>query len=148
MQQSIVKRMQVSQNGCWEYNLALRKNGYARITFESKSWYAHRLSYVAFGGTLIDGRDICHSCDNRKCVNPAHLFQGTRKDNMIDAKLKNKIATGFNLPQTKLSQSDINNIINDGIGGLTHKDIAQKYNVTRSLVTYYINKNKQLMQEK
>ena len=148
MQQSIVKRMQVSQNGCWEYNLALRKNGYARITFERKSWYAHRLSYVAFGGTLIDGSDICHSCDNRKCVNPAHLFQGTRKDNMIDAKSKNRLATGFNLPQTKLSQSDINNIIKDGVRGLMHKDIAQKYNVTRSLVTYYINKNKQLMQEK
>jgi DNA-binding transcriptional regulator YbjK len=76
------------------------------------------------------------------------LFQGTRKDNMIDAKSKNRVATGFNLPQTKLSQSDINSIINDGIDGLKHKDIAQKYNVTRSLITYYINKNKQLIQEK
>jgi len=142
MQQSIIKRMQVSQNGCWEYSLALRKNGYARITFERKSWYAHRLSYVAFGGTFIDGCDICHSCDNRKCVNPTHLFQGTRKNNMIEAKLKNRMATGFNLPQTKLSQSDIKNIINYGISGLKHKEIAEKYNVTRSLVTYYINKNK------
>ena len=116
------------------------------MTFERKSWYAHRLSYLAFGGTFIDGYDICHLCDNRKCVNPAHLFQGTRKDNMVDAKNKNRVANGFRLPQTKISKNDIFDIIYLANSGLKHKEIAEKYKVTRSLVTYYVNKNKKLIQ--
>lgn len=67
---------------------------------------------------------------------------------MVDAKLKNRTATGFKLPQAKLSQNDINNIIvANKTHGLKYTDIAKQYNVTRGCIRYHLNKNKQLIQE-
>jgi hypothetical protein len=46
--------------------------------------YAHRVSFILNGGEIGDNQMICHTCDNTKCVNPAHLYAGNQKDNMRD----------------------------------------------------------------
>lgn len=133
----IINRVSISESGCWEYTLKVRPNGYARITYKQESWYAHRLSYVAFNQidlNSIDELDICHTCDNRKCVNPAHLFKGSRKENMQDAVSKNRQAKGFMLPQTKLSDSDKIKIMIMVRSGDYYHDIAHKFNITRHRV--------------
>lgn len=75
---------------CWLW-MSCTRNGYGAIGINYKTHYAHRVVYREMFGDIPEGMDICHKCDVRSCVNPAHLFAGTRKDNMMDASEKGRL---------------------------------------------------------
>jgi hypothetical protein len=77
------------------------------------------------------GMDVCHSCDNRRCINPDHLFLGTRKENMQDAVSKGRQAKGFALPQTKISAYVEDEIVAMAKQGIPYKDIASAFGICR-----------------
>ena len=122
----------MTQSACIEHPGKPRPNGYVRITVNYKSWYAHRYMWFYHFGEIPAGFDVCHKCDNRRCHNIEHLFLGTRKDNMQDAKQKGRIATGFRLPQSKLSESDKKDIVNLAKQGIYYKDIAKLFGISRT----------------
>lgn len=62
---------------------------------------AHRVSYEYFKGRIPKGKIICHKCDNPKCINPDHLFVGTRTDNYWDARKKGHIKSYNNILKPK-----------------------------------------------
>jgi hypothetical protein len=82
---------------CWEWQGDLHPNGYGYTTnYETnKREHVHRVSFKLFKGEIPEGLYICHHCDNRKCINPAHLFSGTAKENMQDAKRKGRLKNQY-----------------------------------------------------
>ncbi len=73
---------------CWIWQAATMPNGYGVVNWREKLWLAHRLSWIGRHGPIPKGCMICHRCDERRCVNPDHLFPGTRQVNMDDLKAK------------------------------------------------------------
>lgn len=76
---------------CWEWTGGTSPRGYGIVRLKDKIWRVHRLVWTLTKGPIPDGKEICHTCDNPPCFNPAHLFQGTHTDNMRDALQKNRL---------------------------------------------------------
>ena len=83
-----------AEEGCWLWQGTLLKQGYGCFKIAGKMYKAHRVAYLYTEGAIPTGLILCHSCDNRRCVRPDHLFLGTCKDNMQDAVRKGRMATG------------------------------------------------------
>lgn len=121
---------------CWNWTGARNSGGYGSMG-EGK---AHRISYELNIGPIPSGRGhhgicVCHTCDNRACVNPAHLFLGDHADNMADAAAKGRFGdrSGAKNPRAKLTPDDVENIRANAMN-LTRQEIADMFGVSKSLV--------------
>jgi hypothetical protein len=76
---------------CWEWQAARNDDGYGLCRGGSRSIEgAHRVSWRLANGEIPEGQQILHRCDNRACVNPAHLFLGSQQDNIADMLAKGR----------------------------------------------------------
>lgn len=83
---------EVTSAGCWEWRGLLWENGYGRVRryrlLPGTHHRAHVFSYMQHVGEVSPKKFVCHTCDNKQCINPAHLFLGTNQDNQLDAVAK------------------------------------------------------------
>ena len=82
-----MSKIEKADNGCLEW-IGAKRRGYGAMTIKGVVVSSHRISFELFNGSISNNLLICHTCDNKACVNPAHLWLGTQKDNMKDASCK------------------------------------------------------------
>ena len=132
---------------CINWSKCLDRDGYGLTTRNNKTYRAHRLAYCDYHNidhSDIQGQVVRHTCDNPKCVNPAHLVIGTHQDNMDDRAVRNRTAKGEANGRAKLSEVDIKTIRNRYIRGSKEHGllaIAKDFGVTKPTVSNIINRH-------
>jgi len=120
-------------DGCWLWQgdkWSRPEHGYGRIYVEGKRVKAHRVSWELYVGAIPPGQYVLHKCDVRLCVNPEHLFLGTKTDNAKDRDQKGRTAPEF---QRKLTDKQVAEIRNDP---RFCRVIATEFGVSLSLVAF------------
>ncbi len=122
--------------GCWLWMGAHHAGGYGCVRFGGKNAVrVHRLMYELFCGPIGDGLLVCHSCDTPLCANPNHLFVGTMKQNMEDAKAKGRcnyvIHHGEDAGSSKLRETQVREI---KTSRQPTRFLAASYGVSRSTI--------------
>lgn len=120
--------------GCWIW-IGAKLSNYGGFSYNGKLSLAHRVSYELFIGEIEKDLCVCHKCDNSLCVNPNHLFLGTRYDNAEDKRKKNR----SNIK--KLSNDDFKYMFElfDGKKEYKFREVSDKLNI--SLNYLYLIKN-------
>ena len=123
---------------CWECVEKVvdeNVNGYGRIGIQGKLYLMHRISWIIKNGDLKNELSVCHKCDNRKCVNPNHLFLGTHEENIKDMVLKNRQCRGEKVSRSKLKESDVLQIKTMLNEGLSTRKIAKMFGINCASVS-------------
>lgn len=111
----------IKSTDCWIWEGLIQGRGYGLFRENDTKWgrkntpyiMAHRYSYKIFNrGELPKDKLVCHSCDNKRCVNPFHLFLGTPKDNIQDMIRKGRQIGGINQPFNHVGIKDHGNLPN------------------------------------
>lgn len=163
-----VSKVNKSDNGCWDWKASILKNGYGCIRINKKTFLAHRVSWEIFNGEIpkekTDYHGLCvlHKCDNRKCVNPNHLFLGTNRENICDSMKKGRRKNVLRRRPTgliykplskeqkdrhgnrKIKEVDRQEIIKLLNGGMRQREIAFIYNVTQSSISKLLHVKKSI----
>lgn len=126
---------------CWLWTGYISENGYGIFGFNGRQYKAHRVSYVIEHGRIDNDRLVLHRCDVRACVNPAHLFLGTPKDNSQDAvkKGRNTKLYGEQNGKTKLTRVAVLAIRRICKRGVYQKTVAKQFGVSEATVSYVVN---------
>lgn len=129
-------------NDCWEWIGPLVGKGYGYFSTNTDS-FAHRYIFQLYNGNVKSGNYVCHKCDNPKCVNPTHLFEGSPKDNYDDMKNKGRDnhVKGSKISKAKLTEKDIEVLLNNIISGKYNNvsKILIDYKVTRAIIYKILN---------
>jgi len=97
---------------------------------------AHRASFVAFKGEIPEGMYVCHSCDNKSCVNPDHLFLGKPADNSADMVAKGRSAIGSRQGSAKLTETAIPEIKRRILVGEMDHTIGKDFGVCAGTINH------------
>lgn len=133
----------IRQESCWDWKGSISNNGYpvmsCRRTIGADR--GHKASWIIHNGPIPEGMHVCHSCDNRKCTNPEHLWIGTHKQNNDDKIAKGRakyvqppVMKGEANPSAKLTEAMVKEIKCLLELGHSSYGIAKKFSVSKTTI--------------
>ena len=126
-------KYEIRDNGCWEVTSHKKlTKGYPGSYYQGKCVLVSRLSWLVFHKEMPD-KCVLHKCDNRKCINPNHLFLGTRGDNARDMVAKGRSLMGERHHKAKLTEEDVK-YIRRNPDGLRCSELAKKFGVKMDVI--------------
>jgi hypothetical protein len=145
---------------CWVWTASRSTYGYGLLWIRGNvRMGAHRASWSLAHGPIPVGMEVCHRCDNPRCVNPAHLFLGTHAENMADMARKGRAPGGraygkrnarHTRPETtprgernglaKLGAAAVLEIRQRHAAGETQRSLARAFEVTRQNIGYIVRR--------
>jgi len=129
---------------CWIWTGSKSgSGGYGKLAGApgQKDVKTHRFSWEIHYGQIPSDLWVLHKCDNRPCVNPAHLFLGNASDNSKDAASKGRTLQGVRHPDTPFNEADIIEIRRRYSLGVSQHQLARDHNVS-NMAIWQIVKNR------
>jgi hypothetical protein len=127
---------------CWVWRGSLDAWGYGRMLVDGGYRRAHRVAWIVANGEPPEGLLVLHRCDNRRCVNPAHLFLGTNAENMADMRAKGRSAgawqRGAQHPCARLTEADVIAIRARRAAGEQQRQLAKAYGVGEGAISQIV----------
>lgn len=128
---------------CWIWTASF--NGlYGQFWYNGKVELAHRASWLIHFGSIPEGLNVLHSCDNPPCVNPGHLLTGLQIDNIRDMDSKGRRGDssrqGIRNGRSILVDDDVREIRAASYSGETHSEIASRYGMSEAQVGFVVRK--------
>lgn len=128
-------------DSCWPWRAKRDKHGYGKFgTVGKHQTHASRVAWELTHGPLPHELHVCHACDNPPCCNPAHLFVGSRRDNMADAVQKGRIGHGERMPQSLLTDTLVQDIRRRVAAGEVQLRIAEEFGVAPSTINNVVSR--------
>ncbi len=126
------------ESGCWNSIMCVDSKGYTQIWIKKRMYKMHRILFFIYNNYLDTELLICHTCDNKKCCNPDHLFIGTAKDNAQDCLNKGRWNDnkGSNHGNSKLTEKQVLEIKYQlKLGLLNQRQLAEIYSVHNTIIS-------------
>ena len=139
--QEILTNTIVTSTGCMEWQGYIGTDGYGSVAILKKYKHAHLHVWEILHNELTQNIHVLHKCDNRKCINPEHLFLGTHQDNVKDMVSKGRQAVGGNHGKCKIHGEKKRQLIEMAKKGVLYKEIACQLNLNETYIGIYLRKN-------
>jgi hypothetical protein len=145
------RMMEGNEKACWIWqgHILEKPDNYGMMCVQNmrgkRQWccWAHRLSWEIYRGEIPEGMNVLHTCDTPPCVNPNHLFLGTRGDNNHDRHRKSRTAVGEEMPQHKLTEEEVIEIREKyATGQYIQQELADEYGVAGNTISYIVNRKR------
>ena len=122
---------------CWEWLMSISNSGYGRFCYNQTTDYAHRVAWrLSTKGDIPNGKIICHTCDNKICCNPRHLYLGTYSNNAEDKMERNPHRVGS---ISRFHDGDVWYMRQLYLSGVSQRRIADMFKTTQSHISQLIN---------
>lgn len=144
-------KVEIDDQGCWNYTGVIGPYGYGKLVRRGQKINAHKMAWELVHGPVPEGLQVCHHCDNRRCIRTApderwpdgHLFLGTPGDNVRDMVAKGR-ANPYRRPwqtnpATKLNPDKARLIRERRAQGALMREIAAELGVSRGLVQHVMH---------
>lgn len=118
----------VTDAGCWEWQGPVANwGGYGVVYNKGQTLTASRVAYEVWKGVHPGELFVCHTCDNRICINPDHLWLGTNEDNMRDMRGKGRSGESRRV----MTDEAVRSMREDRLNGETYAELSRKYGVSK-----------------
>ena len=136
----LAKKAKLAKSGCIEWTASLSTSGgYGQISIDGRPRRAHRVAYELAHGQIPRDMQICHRCDNPKCINVKHLFLGSNTDNIKDMLNKGRNSHGDSHYRAKLTRKKVMQMRHRRSNGETYRRLADTFSVSLSATYNAIN---------